>query len=128
VSVAQIDSPGAASAGPGQFAALSNDFVRARYGVDPIGKRVFDVEGEVGTYHILWIPTEPTPPKLEDALDDAIDAGSGHLLIDADVEYTWWTIPLIYGVERWKVRGDSLRSPWVRTGRAESTLPPEFGP
>ena len=128
VVIAQIDAAGSPPTGPGEFAALSNDFVRAREGVDPIGRRVVGVEGESETRHYLWIPTSPSPPRLEDALAEAIQSGSGDLLIDADVEYTWWMIPWIYGVERWTVRGDALRSRWVETGRAESTFEPPTRP
>ena len=122
VTVAQIDPSGSPPTGTGEFAALSNEFVRPRDGIDAQGERVEDVEGVTTTRHYLWVPTQPATPKLEDALADAIDSGVGDLLVDATVEYTWWTIPFVYGKESWRVTGDSLRSLWVRTGRAESTL------
>jgi len=122
VSVAQIDAAGSPATDVGEFAALSNDFVRPRDGIDAQGERVEDVEGVTTTRHFLWVPTQPVAPTLEDALADAIDSGIGDLLVDATVEYTWWTIPFVYGKESWRVSGDSVRSLWVRTGRAESTL------
>lgn len=128
VTVAQIDAAGDPPEGTGDFAALSNDFVRPRDGIEGRGPRVTGVTGETTTRHFLWIPTSPSTPKLGDAIDDAIDAGAGDMLVNADVEYTWWTIPFIYGVERWEVQGDALRSLWVRTGRADSTLDLELQP
>ena len=126
VTLAQIDTAGSPPIRSGQFAALSNDFVRPRDGIDARGPRVTGVEGETSTRHILWIPTDPSPPRLEDAIAIAIESGVGDLLVDADVEYTWWTIPFVYGVERWRVTGDSMKSAWVDTGRAESAI--DFAP
>jgi hypothetical protein len=115
--VAQIE-PDPSVTGQREFAVLSNEWVRPLYGVDAAGARVADVEGTDRLQHFLWVPTHPNPPTLEHALDRAIASGRGDVLVDADVEYSWWTIPLIYGRESWHVRGDALRTPWVRVGRA----------
>lgn len=73
-------------------------------------RRVRDVEAEVMTQTLLWIPTNTKSPTLQDAVDAALKRGGGNLLVDAEVQHWWVLVPFVYGQEGWRVRGDVVQS------------------
>ncbi|RIL02612.1 MAG: hypothetical protein DCC71_16165 [Proteobacteria bacterium] len=94
----------------GRFAALSSQSVYA-LGYPIEGARIVpDVAAEVVTHTILWIPTRTRPPVLQDAVDAALVRGGGNLMLNAEVEHWWVSVPFLYGQEGWRVRGDVVRS------------------
>lgn len=105
----------AAPEGPGRvLAALADKRQPLAPALEGDGELVTGVVGEDTVHQILWVPTQPSPPHLEDAIHRALAMGNGDILVDADVEYSWWSVPLLYGFERWRVRGDVIDSPWLR--------------
>ena len=81
-----------------------------------------DVEVVVLSQTFLWIPTRTDPPTLEEAVSEALRRGNGNLLIDAEVDRLFFAIPLLYGQEGWRVRGDVVRS---RPAADETPIPDE---
>lgn len=73
-------------------------------------QRTRDVEAVVLSQHFLWIPTRTDPPTLAEAVEQALRRGNGDLLLDAEVDRLFFAIPLLYGQEGWRVRGDVVRS------------------
>lgn len=72
--------------------------------------RTRDVEAVVLSQHFLWVPTRTDPPTLAEAVEQALRRGNGDLLLDVEVDRIFFAIPLIYGQEGWRVRGDVVRS------------------
>lgn len=72
--------------------------------------RTRDVEAVVLSQHFLWIPTRTDPPTLEEAVEQALRRGNGDLLLDVEVDRIFFAVPLLYGQEGWRVRGDVVRS------------------
>lgn len=73
-------------------------------------QRVRDVEAVVLSQHFLWVPTRSDPPTLAEAIEEALRRGNGDLLVDVEVDRLFFAIPLLYGQEGWRVRGDVVRS------------------
>lgn len=72
--------------------------------------RTRDVEAVVLSQHFLWMPTRTDPPTLAEAVEEALHRGNGDLLVDVEVDRLFFAIPLLYGQEGWRVRGDVVRS------------------
>lgn len=60
--------------------------------------------GEDCQHRIIFIYTSGSP-TLDEALDKAQESKHANLLLDAVVKNEWFSIPLIYGRECWKVEG-----------------------
>jgi len=73
-------------------------------------QRMRDVEAVVLSQHILWIPTRTDPPTLAEAVEEALRRGNGDVLVDVEVDRLFFAVPLLYGQEGWRVRGDVIRS------------------
>jgi hypothetical protein len=67
------------------------------------------VEARVVTHIILWVPSRPLGPSLEEAVSEALKRGNGQVLVNASVERIAWYVPLLYGEYGWLVRGDVVR-------------------
>ena len=109
----------------GRFAALSTQTAPVLgYQMDgaPITR---DVEVVMLSQTFLWIPTRTDPPTLEETVAEALRRGNGNLLVDAEVDRLFFAVPLIYGQEGWRVRGDVVRS---RPAADEETEPAEALP
>jgi hypothetical protein len=102
--------PGCTTTQTFRFAALSSDPVPTLGYPREGASRVSDVAAEVRSHVILWIPTNTRPPTLQDAVEGALRRGGGNLLVDATVERWWVWVPLLYGQEGWRVRGDVVRT------------------
>jgi hypothetical protein len=63
-----------------------------------------DVEGE-DVQPIVFVITTDGPPRLDEAVKNALNKGGGNLLVNAVCETSGWYIPLIYGKNTWRVRG-----------------------
>lgn len=102
---------GCTAARTSYFAALTTERVPSLgYKIEDT-TRVSDVAAEVVTHTILWIPTNTRPPTLGDAVHAALERGNGgNLLVNASVEHWWVFVPLLYGQEGWRVRGDVVRT------------------
>jgi hypothetical protein len=72
--------------------------------------RTVGVEAVVLSQHFLWIPTRTDPPTLAEAVEEALYRGNGDLLVDVEVDRLFFSVPLIYGQEGWRVRGDVVRT------------------
>jgi hypothetical protein len=113
----------------GRFAALSTRQAPA-LGYQQLdgAPRTRDVEAVVLSQHFLWVPTETSPPRLEDAVEEALRRGNGDLLVDVEVDRIFFAVPLIYAQEGWRVRGDVIRIPEREglgaPGNAGETPPP----
>lgn len=95
----------------GTFAALSTQPAPV-FGYQLEGApRTRNVEAEIVTRTILWVPSRVEPPTLAEAVDEALRRGNGDVLVDAVVDHWWWYIPLLYGEEGWRVSGDVVRIP-----------------
>lgn len=95
----------------GRFAALTTRPAPSLgFQLDDEGARTRDVEAVVLSQHFLWVPTRTDPPTLEEAVDEALRRGNGDLLLDVEVDRIFFAIPLLYGQEGWRVRGDVVRS------------------
>jgi hypothetical protein len=88
-------------------------------------QRTRDVEAVVLAQHFLWVPTRTDPPTLEQAIDKALHRGNGDLLVDVEVDRVFFAIPLFYGQEGWRVRGDVIRT---RPRQPAPVEPPPEGP
>jgi hypothetical protein len=86
--------------------------------------RTRDVEAVVLSQHFLWMPTRTDPPTLAEAVEKALRRGNGDLLLDVEVDRIFFAVPLIYGQEGWRVRGDVVRS----RQRNEEPAPPAGSP
>lgn len=94
----------------GRFAALTTRPVPS-LGFQVEGQpRTRDVEAVVLSQHFLWMPTRTDPPKLAEAVEQALHRGNGDLLLDAEVDRLFFAIPLFYAQEGWRVRGDVVQS------------------
>jgi hypothetical protein len=94
----------------GRFAALTTESVPSLgYQLDG-AQRIRDVEAVVLSQHFLWVPTRTEPPTLAEAVADALHRGNGDLLVDVEVDRIFFAIPLFYGQEGWRVRGDVIRA------------------
>ncbi len=108
----------------GRFAALSTQNAPV-LGFQMAGAPITrDVEVVVLSQTFLWIPTRTDPPTLEEAVAEALRRGNGNLLVDAEVDRLFFAIPLLYGQEGWRVRGDVVRS----RPAAEAALEPAEAP
>jgi hypothetical protein len=67
------------------------------------------VEARIVTHIVLWVPSRPLGPTLEDAVSEALKRGNGQVLVNASVERIAWYVPLLYGEYGWRVRGDVVR-------------------
>lgn len=111
----------------GRFAALTTRAAPSLgFQVDGAA-RTRDVEAVVLSQHFLWIPTRTDPPTLQEAVEQALRRGNGDLLLDVEVDRIFFAVPLLYGQEGWRVRGDVVRS--RRAGGAEEPAgrPPAAG-
>jgi hypothetical protein len=72
--------------------------------------RTRDVEAVVLSQHFLWVPTRTDPPTLAEAVEKALYQGNGDLLVDVEVDRLFFAVPLLYGQEGWRVRGDVVRT------------------
>ena len=61
-------------------------------------------QGEDCQHRIIFFFTSGSP-TLDEALDKAQESKQANLLLDAVVKHEWFSIPLIYGRECWKVEG-----------------------
>lgn len=86
--------------------------------------RTRDVEAVVLSEHFLWVPTRTDPPTLAEAVEEALRRGNGDLLLDVEVDRIFFAIPLVYGQEGWRVRGDVVRSRRPERPPAVSTTDP----
>jgi hypothetical protein len=86
--------------------------------------RTRDVEAVVLSQHFLWVPTRTDPPTLEEAVEEALRRGNGDLLLDVEVDRIFFAVPLLYGQEGWRVRGDVVRSRALRHEEAEQAPAP----
>lgn len=86
--------------------------------------RTRDVEAVVLSQHFLWIPTRTDPPTLEEAVEKALRRGNGDLLLDVEVDRIFFAVPLLYGQEGWRVRGDVVRSRRTGDGGEPASAPP----
>lgn len=111
----------------GRFAALTTRAAPALgYQIDE-ASRTRDVEAVVLSQHFLWVPTRTDPPTLEEAVERALQRGNGDLMVDVEVDRLFFAVPLIYGQEGWRVRGDVIRSR-PDAGREPSPAPPTAPP
>jgi len=62
--------------------------------------------GEDCQHVIIFIPTSG-PPTLDEAVDRALEAKQASLLLDAVVNWHYFSIPLIYGQTCWRAEGDA---------------------
>lgn len=85
--------------------------------------RTRDVEAVVLSQHFLWVPTRTDPPTLAEAVEEALRRGNGDLLLDVEVDRIFFAVPLLYGQEGWRVRGDVVRSRALRPEEAAEAPP-----
>jgi hypothetical protein len=105
----------------GRFAALTTRPAPSLgFQLEDGGSRTRDVEAVVLSQHFLWVPTRTDPPTLAEAVEEALRRGNGDLLLDVEVDRIFFAVPLIYGQEGWRVRGDVVRS----RQRDEEPAPP----
>ena len=67
-------------------------------------------EGVTGTSMkpiIIFIPLGM--PTIEDAIDNALEAGEGELMQNVVIYYKWFWIPYIYGQSKFEAKGDVYR-------------------
>ncbi|MEB2346287.1 MAG: hypothetical protein OZ948_16295 [Deltaproteobacteria bacterium] len=94
----------------GRFAALTTRTAPVLgYQIDE-ASRTRDVEAVVLSQHFLWVPTRTDPPTLAEAVEQALRRGNGDLLVDVEVDRLFFAVPLLYGQEGWRVRGDVVRT------------------
>jgi hypothetical protein len=94
----------------GRFAALSTQTAPV-LGYQLDGAQITrDIEVVMLSQTFLWIPTRTDPPTLEETVAEALRRGNGNLLVDAEVDRLFFAVPLLYGQEGWRVRGDVVRS------------------
>ena len=72
-------------------------------------RRTKGVEGVDASHVIILVPTK-AKVTLEEAVDNALEKGDGDVLTDATVKFTHWYIPFIYGVTKWTVTGDVVKT------------------
>jgi hypothetical protein len=93
----------------GDYTVLSNRLVRtSEFELSKREKRE-DVIGEDVAHIIVLIPTK-AQVTLEEAIENALDAGGGDVLTDAKVWFWSWYIPYIYGQQGWRVEGDVINT------------------
>jgi hypothetical protein len=82
------------------------------------------VEVKQVSHLIFWVPTDGQPPTLEQAVNEALERGRGHLLVNATVERVAWYVPFVYGEYGWIVRGDVVRLHDPRPRKFDTDLAP----
>ena len=93
----------------GRFTVLSNKHAPLD-GLDlASAERIHDVVGRDVNRTVVVFPTK-LAPSLDSALDDALAKTGGDVMVDVEVEFSSWTVPLVYGESVWEVRGDVLRT------------------
>jgi hypothetical protein len=93
----------------GDFTVLSNKLFKTTDLHLENAPRQRDVEGTDVAHIICVIPTKVNP-SVEAAVDDALMAGNGDVMVNARIESWFFYIPYIYGQEGWSVRGDVIRT------------------
>lgn len=83
--------------------------------------RTRNVEAVVLSQQFLWVPTRTDPPTLAEAVEKALHRGNGDLLVDVEVDRLFFAIPLVYGQEGWRVRGDVVRSRQAAGSEAQAS-------
>ena len=95
----------------GRFAALTTRPAPSLgFQLEDGGARARDVEAVGLSQHFLWVPTRTDPPTPAEAVEEALRRGNGDLLLDVEVDRIFFAVPLLYGQEGWRVRGDVVRS------------------
>lgn len=95
---------------------LGNMTVVSTNNVDGLNAHVSETqrtEGESCTHTIIVFPVGDFQNKLQIATDNAIDNGhkaglKGDVLVNAKIDRKYWYIPLIYGKDCMKVKGDLI--------------------
>ena len=74
-----------------------------------VAKRVY-AEGKAVRRIISYVADRNDHPRLEEAIDRALEEGEGDVILNAQVLGWDWYIPLIYGSSGWKVVGDVINT------------------
>ncbi len=91
----------------GNFTVLSNKLISTKFGIEELSRRR-NVVGKNTEHMIILFPTGT--PKLEEALNDALNKTDTDLMTDVSVESWFWYIPYVYGNAGWEVKGDAVKT------------------
>ncbi len=94
----------------GDYTVLSSKLVDTKDFDLSKAERARGVVGEDYVEIIIFFPFGKLNPTVEGALDAALSQHGGDLMTDVTLEYFSWYIPLIYGREGWRVKGDVVRT------------------